>query len=402
MTRAGAILIQKNLVALIERQRDDERYLVFPGGQVEEGETLQGAVCRELMEELGITVAVGPQVVELHFRGNTQHYFLATITGGTFGTGTGPEMAGDYPPERGTYRPRWLPIAELQTEPVRPQILAAFVKECLETAWPDEPRRLIDAGPMSHPATARSLDVSGLLPEAQPIAAQAAAIYLKHTAPWFVGLIAHGSAVKGGFIPNCSDIDFQLYLQEDAFAADGELPLALGIAIHRELAAIDHRPFRYIQCYAMGTQLRHGWIGPIPGTYHLIAGKLAVPPATAEALRTNARHDLAALKLDSINLLSSGGGRLERHVRLLCTKVWPVLYQLVALQEDDPIGVWNLPKPAVIALLAPTSEGGLTIRAYDRALRRYYPDETSTSDGLHVLETGMAFLRVVTQAFTAL
>lgn len=236
------------------------------------------------------------------------------------------------------------------------------------------------------------IDVSGLIPEAQAIAAGAAAIYCKQTAPWFIGLVAHGSAVKGGYIPNCSDIDFQLYLTADAFVADGELPLPLGVAIHRELAAIDPVPFRYIQCYALTDRLRPGWIGPIPGAHHLVAGRLPVPPATADALRASAQKDLAALQPDALNLLSHGGGRLERMIRLHCTKVWPVLYQVVALQQDDPIRVWNLPKDQVIGLLPTEGEVGQAIRAYDQAVRTYYPEERLVVDGLKVLETGTTFL----------
>lgn len=60
-------------------------------------------------------------------------------------------------------------------------------------------------------------DVSALVPEARPIAHAAAGVYLRHAEPWFVGLLAHGSALKGGFIPDCSDIDFQLYLDPAVF-----------------------------------------------------------------------------------------------------------------------------------------------------------------------------------------
>lgn len=246
---------------------------------------------------------------------------------------------------------------------------------------------------MSKPTVAAvSIDVSGLLPDAQPIVARVAAIYMKHTAPWFIGLLAHGSAVKGGYISNCSDIDFRLYLTDDAFAPDGELPLALGMAIHQELAQIDPTPFRYIQCYAFKDHRRPGWVGPIPGAYHLVAGRIPVPLATADALRESAKHDLATLQPDAFNLLGHGGGRLERQVRLHCTQVWPVLYQVVALQQADPIQVWNLPKQAVIALLPIESELGQAIRAYDQAVRTYYPTERSVTDGLKVLKTGMAFL----------
>lgn len=40
------------------------------------------------------------------------------------------------------------------------------------------------------------MDVSRLVPEAQPIAAAAGEVYLRHTQPWFVGLVAHARAVR--------------------------------------------------------------------------------------------------------------------------------------------------------------------------------------------------------------
>ncbi len=51
-------------------------------------------------------------------------------------------------------------------------------------------------------------DVSGLVPEAREIAQAVAAIYWKHTRPWFVGLASFGSAVRGDVIPG-SRIEFQ-------------------------------------------------------------------------------------------------------------------------------------------------------------------------------------------------
>jgi Putative transposase DNA-binding domain len=91
------------------------------------------------------------------------------------------------------------------------------------------------------------MDVSRLVPEARPIAAAAGEVYLRHTQPWFVGLLAHGSAVKGGFIANCSDIDLQRFLDPGAFTEDDQLPLALCISIQRDLALSD-RTFHCEQC----------------------------------------------------------------------------------------------------------------------------------------------------------
>lgn len=395
MARAAAIILDQNRVALIERRRDDELYFVFPGGQIEAGESAVEAVHREVMEELGVTVEVGSLVAELTFHGRRQYFYLATMTGGTFGQGTGPEMAGAYPPERGSYQAVWLSIDELLQQSVRPQSIAELVQRATAQGWPNRPAQIIELDTMAHVVTPRQLDVTGLQPEAQAAAAQAAQIYLDYTSPWFIGLLAHGSAVKGGVIPNCSDIDFQLYLEQEAFADDGELPFALGVAIQRELTAIDHAPFRYIQCYAMSTTLRHGWVGPIPGSYHLVAGEITVPLATPDELLANARATLSTLQPDTYNLLTSGGGRLERQIRLQCTKIWPLLYQVVALQQHDPLRIWGLPKPTVIELLPATEEVGQAIRTYDQAVRRYYPDETHATDGLAVLTAGNEFVRAV-------
>lgn len=142
MTRATAIIIDENQVALIERHRKGERYFVFPGGGIEEGESPTEAVQREVMEALGVTVDVGPLVAELTFRGRLHHYFPATITGGNFGSGSGREMTGQYPVERGTYRTLWLSIDTLRCEPVRPQAIAELIQQAQATGWPASPQQI--------------------------------------------------------------------------------------------------------------------------------------------------------------------------------------------------------------------------------------------------------------------
>lgn len=67
--------------------------------------------------------------------------------------------------------------------------------------------------------------ITRLVPAAQHAASQAAAVYIWHVEQWLVGMLVHGSAYKGGYIPGCSDIDFQLYLDPGAFTPDGTLPL---------------------------------------------------------------------------------------------------------------------------------------------------------------------------------
>ena len=246
-----------------------------------------------------------------------------------------------------------------------------------------------------------TFDVSGLIPEAQTIAREVATIYWKHSHPWFVGLVCFGSAVKGGLIPGASDIDFHLNLEAAAFTATDVLRLDIALAIQADRAAINPAPFRYIDGGAETGRLPEGHIGPIPGTYHLLAGREPIAEATAAQVQAQARWSLARITplpaFVSEGLLQHGEGRgqLALTVRSLCQTVWPTLYHVCCLRQADAIRVWQLPKPAVIALLPPAEPLGRTIRAFNQAVWRYYPLETSLADAIQVIKTGVGFLQAV-------
>ena len=86
----AAIIRQEGRILLV--QRPDHAPMgglwEFPGGKVEPGETPEAALARELAEELGITVAVGPRyhVTEHRYPGGPNVrllFYPCTITGGT-------------------------------------------------------------------------------------------------------------------------------------------------------------------------------------------------------------------------------------------------------------------------------------------------------------------------------
>jgi 8-oxo-dGTP pyrophosphatase MutT (NUDIX family) len=139
MTRAAAVIISNGRVALIERRRDGDVYYLFPGGHVEEGETLAQTVRREVWEELGLEVEAGRMLAEVIYDGVVQSYFLAEIRGGSFGSGTGAETW-DI-----TFTPVWLPIEGLSAMPVYPRPLAVAV-EASASGWLETPLRFVDEG----------------------------------------------------------------------------------------------------------------------------------------------------------------------------------------------------------------------------------------------------------------
>ncbi len=244
-------------------------------------------------------------------------------------------------------------------------------------------------------------DVTPLVPEARRIVLKAAEVYLGHTRPWFVGLTAQGSALKGGFIPGCSDIDLHLFLDDSAFQTEWELPLQLSTSIHRDLSRLDPTPFGYFQCHALPARLVGDHpiakLGPVPGAYHLISGRLPVPEATAAEVRAESIRVLAGLDRLPFdiagNLLEHGGGRLEATLRLLCTKVWPVVHSAAGYISNDPVGVWGLSKDEAVGLLSPDLPIGQDIRGFHRTVLAYYADRDRSVDGaLRLIASGVKFL----------
>ena len=133
MTRAAAIVTKNDKVALIHRNRGDDVFYLFPGGQVEDNESTEQAAIREIHEELGLTIAVDRLVAVVSRNGAEQYHFSATILGGEFGTGEGAEM--------GSYTAVWLPISGLARQSVRPLQLARLVVAAHERGWPADPIR---------------------------------------------------------------------------------------------------------------------------------------------------------------------------------------------------------------------------------------------------------------------
>ena len=136
--RAGAIILDNNFVALIERFREGNHYFVFPGGGVKKNETLEDAVVREVLEETGLEVVVDRLIAEIHYRDEKQFYYLVEFVGGVFGSGEGKEMVGLSPPDRGRYIPVWKAISELSMLDGWPRPLFEIVSRFPEKGIPKD------------------------------------------------------------------------------------------------------------------------------------------------------------------------------------------------------------------------------------------------------------------------
>jgi mutator protein MutT len=106
----GAAIIWDGSEVLVTRRRPEDHQggrWEFPGGKRHAGETIEGCLIRELREEIGVTVAVGPLWRALTHvypdRSVTLHFHFCTITEG---------------------RPRTLDVSEIRW--ARPESLPAL------------------------------------------------------------------------------------------------------------------------------------------------------------------------------------------------------------------------------------------------------------------------------------
>ena len=90
----------------VKKRKDFQEYYTFPGGGVEEGETPEEGILREVKEELGIEVGIVKKLYEMNSEKFKQKE-ICDYLGGEFGTGDGPEFncdpkyidSGKYLPE---------------------------------------------------------------------------------------------------------------------------------------------------------------------------------------------------------------------------------------------------------------------------------------------------------------
>ena len=122
------ILIENRNVLLIYRERDGEKYYVFPGGGIEEGETKEACIKRECKEELGIDIEIKKYVYEIKGKDFVQHFFLIRRTAGEIGTGNPEEY--DVNRKGGIQIPMFVSIDKLKSlNVVSPPIVSQFLED---------------------------------------------------------------------------------------------------------------------------------------------------------------------------------------------------------------------------------------------------------------------------------
>lgn len=137
-TRVAGIIFMNGGVALMHRvgvlkRKDIQEYYTFPGGGLEEGETLEEGTIREIKEEFGIDVKVVKKLYELESQkfNQKEYFFLCEYIGGKFGTGEGPEFSNNPKYiDSGKYLPEIIKKEDVKNIPLLPpEIKEKFVKD---------------------------------------------------------------------------------------------------------------------------------------------------------------------------------------------------------------------------------------------------------------------------------
>lgn len=81
----------------VKNRGDYHDYYTFPGGGLEEGESLEEGTIREIKEEFGIQVRIVKKMYETYSRRfqRKEIFYLCEYIEGEFGTGDGPEFSED-------------------------------------------------------------------------------------------------------------------------------------------------------------------------------------------------------------------------------------------------------------------------------------------------------------------
>jgi ADP-ribose pyrophosphatase YjhB (NUDIX family) len=117
--RVGAVVIKDNKILLIHRFRDGEEYWVLPGGGVEEGESLEEALHREVKEETCLDL-ISFKLIGTSNEADHQHYFYSCqLSEGTPCIG-GPEK--DNSSVTNIYILEWIDIQNASQLKIYPKI----------------------------------------------------------------------------------------------------------------------------------------------------------------------------------------------------------------------------------------------------------------------------------------
>ncbi len=136
------IIIKGDKLVVMEREKGGRKYCTFPGGHIEENETNEECVVRELMEEFGIVVKPKRLVYAFESKGTTQVFFVLDWISGKIHKTDGEEYQANR--NSGTYNPTMIGLSELVKKNLLPEEIRDQLLSDLKTYGKDLNREYIE------------------------------------------------------------------------------------------------------------------------------------------------------------------------------------------------------------------------------------------------------------------
>lgn len=147
--RAAAIVVKDNNLLVMHRVNNGQEYWVIPGGGVEEGETWEEAVVRELWEETSLKIKVNRLLYHRQYQDksgaiNNEYYYLSEYVSGTPKLNASVELEEMQRGEQ-FYEPHWISITDLESKLLYPESLKPVLLSDLKQGFSTSVRELLDS-----------------------------------------------------------------------------------------------------------------------------------------------------------------------------------------------------------------------------------------------------------------
>ena len=119
---ARAIIFLGDNIVSMYREKNGRIFYTFPGGGIEENETEEDCVKREVFEEFGLIVKPIKKVYIYENERSLEHFFICQWLAGEVGSGAGEEFQEDR--NKGVYKQTTIEISKIKSLPLMPPEVA--------------------------------------------------------------------------------------------------------------------------------------------------------------------------------------------------------------------------------------------------------------------------------------